>query len=207
LLLLRRVLVLLLAAYVLNASGHSPTIANSINAQSTVGSPQIPAGYWIEFGGGGIPISGIAPLGEDGSVVNLGDYQGRALLLNIWATWCPPCIAEMPSLGKLQTTLTGQTFDVVAIAVAESGDRQEVAQFLASHGAAQLRPLYDANHTLEKALPLPGLPSSLLIDRGGFARAIYVGDSRWSCGEPLEVIRRFIERQEVPSGPMSACPN
>src|SRR6185295_14086029 len=139
----------------------------------------------------GLDFAAIAPLDPAGRPADMAAYGGKALLVNLWATWCAPCIKELPSLGKLQEVLGGADFAVVTIALDEP-DAAKVAPFLAQHGAANLPALIDTNRTIDKVMPVSALPTSMLVDKDGKVRAVLTGDAEWHCGVALDVVKAFI---------------
>ncbi len=107
-----------------------------------------------------------------GSPVALADYQGTVVLVNNWATWCPPCKAEMPTLQAYYEEHKGQGFTIIAI---EAGDPlAEVVSFVAEYGLTF--PVWpDAAMKSIGAFRNPGLPSSYVIDRSGTVRLAWAG--------------------------------
>ncbi len=107
-----------------------------------------------------------------GSPVALADYRGTVVLVNNWATWCPPCKAEMPTLQAYYEDHKGQGFTIIAI---ESGDPlAEVVGFVAEYGLTF--PVWpDAAMKSIGAFRNPGLPSSYVIDRAGIVRLAWAG--------------------------------
>jgi cytochrome c biogenesis protein CcmG/thiol:disulfide interchange protein DsbE len=103
----------------------------------------------------------------------LSDYRGQVVLINLWATWCPPCAAEMPNLQQFYERYRGEGFTVVAI---EDGDPgQEVVAFVAAHHLTfviWLDPTYQAT---DQAFKTGNLPSSYVVDRGGKIRLVWFG--------------------------------
>jgi len=102
----------------------------------------------------------------EGKIHKLSDYPGKVVLLNFWATWCPPCRRELPSMEKLYQALKGKPFQVLAC------DQQEDADTLFAF-TGQLDPaptfpvLLDSNSAVSKAYGVPGLPTTFLIDKTG----------------------------------------
>ncbi len=107
-----------------------------------------------------------------GSPVALADYRGTVVLVNNWATWCPPCKAEMPTLQAYYEKHQGQGFTIIAI---EAGDPlAEVVNFIAEYGLTF--PVWpDAAMKSISAFRNPGLPSSYVIDRSGTVRLAWAG--------------------------------
>ncbi len=103
-------------------------------------------------------------LDEAGTTRVLGDFAGRVILLNIWATWCPPCREEMPALDRLEGLLGGPDFAVVPLCIDEGGIERG-RRFYDEIGLVNL-PLYWAEPLrVQLALAFIGLPTTLLIDR------------------------------------------
>lgn len=109
-----------------------------------------------------------------GATRSLSDYQGRVVLVNLWATWCPPCKAEMPTLQAFHDKYEASGFDVIAI---NDGDPEpEVVQFVKDYRLTfpvWLDPTYIAT---ENAFKTMNLPSSFVIDRAGTVRLYWVGE-------------------------------
>lgn len=103
-------------------------------------------------------------LDEEGATRKLDDFAGRVILLNIWATWCPPCREEMPTLDRLEARLGGADFSVVPLCIDDDGIERG-RQFYDDIGLVNL-PLYWAEPLrVQLALAFIGLPTTLLIDR------------------------------------------
>ncbi|HET6620505.1 MAG TPA: TlpA disulfide reductase family protein [Dongiaceae bacterium] len=149
-------------------------------------------------------FSAVAPLDANGQPADMARYRGKTLLVNLWATWCAPCIEELPSLGKLQQALGGDAFQVVTIAFQES-DPRKIEPFLAAHGAGNLPALIDADSTIAKVAKVTALPTSLLVDRDGTVKAMLTGDARWHCGNALAAVKAFIADGTVSQSPLDTC--
>ena len=134
-----------------------------------------------------------------GRALRLSNFRGRAVLLNVWATWCPPCIREMPSLAKLQEDFGGAAFEVVALSI-DRGGAPVVRAFLRALGIESLgiyldpgeRAVYrTTDDARADALPLYGLPLSFFIDRQGRLVGYLVGAADWNGREARAFIRHF----------------
>ncbi|TNE61750.1 MAG: TlpA family protein disulfide reductase [Alphaproteobacteria bacterium] len=123
---------------------------------------------------------------EDGSAAPLSAMKGKALLINLWASWCAPCRAEMPELANLQKELGDDRFEVVAINVGRGGI-PEAREILAEWGVAGLN-LY-AEPTMKIAFDLAdsSLPTSLIVGADGRVRAKFLGPLKWDGPEALEL--------------------
>lgn len=119
------------------------------------------------------------------------DFRGKVVLVNLWATWCGPCIREMPALDRLQAELGGADFEVLAIAQDRKG-LEVVLPFVQKHGLTQLRVYVDPASRAPRAFGVLGLPASLLIDRAGNEVGRLIGPAEWDSPEALALIRHFI---------------
>ena len=145
------------------------------------------------FVAGERPVADFAFTDGAGKPVTLADFAGKVVLLNLWATWCAPCIKEMPSLARLQTELGGADFQVVALAQ-DRGGAPVVLPFLEKLGVKSLATYLDAPGAAGKAFAVQGLPTSLLIGRDGRETARLLGGADWdgpaTRGRILEAIAR-----------------
>lgn len=135
----------------------------------------------------------IAPLvfaDAAGNRRTLDDFHGKLILLNIWATWCPPCREEMPTLDRLQATLGGPDFAVVALSIdaGESG-LALVRRFYREAGVQHLPIYIDSIGEAAGKLGSVGLPTTLLIDRDGQEIGRTVGPASWDSPEVAALIR------------------
>jgi thiol-disulfide isomerase/thioredoxin len=127
----------------------------------------------------------------DGKKTTLADFKGRALLVNLWATWCVPCRAEMPALDRLQAKAGGADFEVVAINV-DTARRERAPAFLDGIGVKSLTryadPSADVFETLRLAGKALGLPTSLLIDKEGCEIGVVAGPANWDAPDALAAV-------------------
>lgn len=114
---------------------------------------------------------------RDGTPRRLADFRGRVVLVNLWATWCGPCVEEMPSLDRLQAKL-GSAITVLAISEDRRGE-SAVAPFLAKLKLGHLAVYLDPKNGAIKAFGVQGLPTSYLITSDGRVRAVLEGSADW----------------------------
>ena len=148
-------------------------------------------------------FAAVAPLDPSGKPADMAAYRGKALLVNLWATWCAPCIKELPSLAELEKTLGVADFAVVTIALDEP-DAAKVAPFLAQHGPG-LPALIDTNRTIDKVTRVSALPTSFLVDKAGKVRAVLTGDAEWHCGAALAAVKGFVADGTVSQNKLEPC--
>ena len=126
-----------------------------------------------------------------GAKRTLADFHGRAVLLNLWATWCIPCRAEMPALDRLQAKLGDADFEVVALNV-DTARLERPNAFLDEIGVKSLARYADSSgdsfETLRLAGKALGLPTSLLIDKDGCELGVAAGPAKWDSGDALQLI-------------------
>ena len=126
-----------------------------------------------------------------GAPTSLGAFRGRVVLLTIWATWCPPCREEMPALDRLQATLGGPGFEVVALSI-DQGGPPVVQAFFNRTGIKHLRPYLDTSGDALTGLAMGGVPLTLLVDGEGREIARQHGPAAWDHPQVAGVIRGYL---------------
>lgn len=130
-----------------------------------------------------VPIPAVAFSDATGARHNLSEFRGRYLLLNLWATWCAPCVKELPALSHLQSAIGSQKLTVVPVNVGRD-NAADTAKFLKHHHAAL--PVYiDTNSAFLHAFGAYGLPLTVLIDPQGRETARAIGAVRWDAPESI----------------------
>jgi thiol-disulfide isomerase/thioredoxin len=119
----------------------------------------------------------------------LGDYRGRAVLVNFWATWCDPCLDEMPSLQRLAERLADRPFAVLAVNYGESSGK--VREFLSRMGVG-LTALLDPGQQAARAWGVRVLPASFLVGPDGRVRYGVIGELDWASPEAERVVRGLL---------------
>jgi thiol-disulfide isomerase/thioredoxin len=139
-----------------------------------------------------VPAPSLAFRSLNGEAVSLADFQGQVVLVNFWATWCAPCVAEMPSLERLHLALEDEGFAVLAVSQ-DRGGAGVVAPFLSRLNLQHLPIFLDPKGDLGRAFAVKALPTSFLIDRDGRAVAGLVGPAEWDSPEAKALIRRYLQ--------------
>lgn len=127
-----------------------------------------------------------------GERVTLEAWRGKVVLLNLWATWCLPCLKEMPALERLMSEIDDPRFDVVAISV-DRGGIEKPRKFLAKIGAEKLSLYHEGSGTLGHKLKAVGMPTSILIDGEGREIGRLVGPAEWDSAEAVSLMRAAVE--------------
>ena len=125
-----------------------------------------------------------------GNSLSLADFGGQVVLINLWATWCAPCVREMPSLDRLQAALGGDGFQVVAVSI-DHGGLDQVAPFFSDNGIEHLDAYTDPRGTVPRAFEARGFPTTVLIDREGRWVGTYERETEWDSSEAQAVIRHY----------------
>jgi len=120
------------------------------------------------------------------------DYRGKVVLLNFWATWCPPCRREMPSMQQLYQGLNSDVFTVIAVNQMESPDH-----VFAYTGQLSVDPafpiLFDSDSSVANAYKVKGLPTTYLIDKKGMIRYRAIGGRDFFHPDVVRIIRQLID--------------
>ena len=128
---------------------------------------------------------------EDGAVFTLDNLRGRPLLINFWASWCAPCIAEMPSLQKAAEQLHPDGIDVLLISL-DRGGVKKALPVLRAHGVTTPRLGFDPKAALSREMGVSGLPTSFLLSADHKNCVIYVGPREWHEDAMQAEIRGFV---------------
>ena len=129
---------------------------------------------------------------EGEELATLERFRGRAVVLNFWATWCPPCVAEMPTLDRLAGLFDPEDLAVVTMAL-DRASEERIRAFYAEIGARNLGVYRDPQSHLGRAMRVFGLPTTLLIDHEGMIVAQLVGEAVWDGEAALAAIRPLAE--------------
>lgn len=126
----------------------------------------------------------------EGGEVRADAFRGRGLVLNFWATWCPPCIREMPALANLAAALADQRVGVVA-ASQDRGGAPVVQAFYARNGIHGLAVWLDPRGAAGRVFGVPGLPTTLILDAEGREVARLLGAAEWDKPAAIAAVRRL----------------
>jgi peroxiredoxin len=133
----------------------------------------------------------------EGREVALSSYEGRVVVLNLWATWCAPCLTELPSLDRLHRALSREGLVVLAVSVDEPGT--DVAGFARARGL-HLPVLRDpGGASTTPALQVTGYPTTFVIDGAGRLRERYLGIADWDLPEALDHFRGLLSASTSPT--------
>lgn len=144
----------------------------------------------LDFASAGQPIPAGTFTDSDGEARGLDAFAGKTILVNYWATWCPPCEKEMPSLGALQTARGGDQFEVVALSVDSAEDVDFAKRRLTELGAANIafRHAPMDNGDVIYGAGVRGFPTTILYGPDGLEIARLAGEADWASLEAVQFI-------------------
>jgi peroxiredoxin len=122
----------------------------------------------------------------EGKTHRLADYKGQVVIVNFWATWCPPCRAEMPSMQRAWETLRDEGVVMLAVDVGE--DEDTIFSFTANY-PVEFPLLMDRDSKITKDWPVVGLPTTFIVDKAGYLVYRAVGGREWDEPELVKAIR------------------
>jgi len=137
-----------------------------------------------------------------GKTVTLADYEGEVVLLNVWATNCPPCRWEMPSMQRVYDELGGEGLKVVAVSVDAAGS--DVVRAFADELGLTFDVLHDRSGRIELDYQTTGLPESVVIDRNGVIVHKVIGAVEWDQPVHQARFRRFLGIADSETAPAQA---
>jgi peroxiredoxin len=141
---------------------------------------------------GDIPAPDFSFPGLDGKMVRLSDHKGKVVLVNIWATWCPPCVKEMPSMEKLYQKFKGPNFEILAVSIDETG-LKAVAPFMKKSNLT-FPALIDSEGVIKTAYGITGIPESFIVDKQGFLIRKIVGPLDWAAPQSFSFFNDLIQK-------------
>jgi thiol-disulfide isomerase/thioredoxin len=137
------------------------------------------------------PVPELAFADADDKPLKLADYKGKIVLVNFWATWCAPCVKEMPSLDRLQATLGKDKFLVLPLSL-DGPSRPKVVPFYKDKDLANLGIYFDRSKKVMQGLGISILPTSILVDPAGNELGRLEGEADWEKPEAVVLMRAAI---------------
>ena len=125
-------------------------------------------------------------ISNDSGSVDLSKYRGKVVVLNFWATWCPPCIEELPTLMELQSKMP----QVAVIAISTDEDADAYKEFLTSHHL-NLTTVRDGQQRISSMYGTFRYPETYVIDRNGVLRRKFIGPQTWTSPEIMDYLAKL----------------
>jgi len=182
-----RFLLLLPLAFGFSGCGEKSATPEQKEASAQPAAPaENPAASRLDRSHAGSPAPRIAFQNPGGDPASLGDFGGKPLLLNLWATWCAPCVAEMPTLDAVAGREDGK-LQVLALSQDTDG-RAKVDAFFAERKLSNLQPYIDPELALMEALKVDTLPTTIMFDANGREVWRMIGVENWAGPRAAELI-------------------
>lgn len=134
----------------------------------------------------------ISVVSLDNQQLSLASLKGKVVLLNFWATWCPPCREEIPSMMKLNSFMAGKPFQMVCVSVDEGG-KQAVQDFFKNTGFS-LPAYLDPTGQAAAAYGLTGVPETFIIDKQGLIAKKVIGGLDWASPEVIAFLEGLMQQ-------------
>lgn len=138
-----------------------------------------------------VPPPDIVFVDANGTEHSLAEFIGHGMVVNLWATWCVPCVAEMPSLSALSKALAPDDIAVLPLS-SDRGGARVVEAFYQQHGITGLPVLLDPKGAAARAWRARGIPTSLVIDKQGRERARLEGSADWATPAAAAAVRKLV---------------
>jgi thiol-disulfide isomerase/thioredoxin len=139
---------------------------------------------------------------KDGKPLSLNAFNGMPILINFWATWCPPCVSELPALDRASDELAGE-IKILLISVDRGGSKKALP-FLQDRGISRPHLAFDSNGALSREMGVRGLPTSFLVTADQRHCWVYQGPREWDDVAVIAELRWLLEDHDSPSIPSSA---
>ena len=139
-----------------------------------------------------LPVPEASFYTSNGKKINLNMFKGAWLLVNFWATWCAPCISELPSLYNLKQNKSSSKFKILLISIDRAGPKI-YNPFLEKLGLGHLNSASDPKAKLMRALKISGIPTTLLIHPRGYIVGMYTGDAKWDSPSAEALLMHYID--------------
>jgi len=135
-----------------------------------------------------------APFNDvDGKSIDFSQYKGKVVMVNVWATWCPPCVRELPAIERLATKFKAEDFALLPISIDADG-KQQVQPFLNTLGMAGFNSYYDPEQNLGQVFPLDTIPATFILDKNGQLIAFVRSFVDWDDAKAVTLIQGFIDK-------------
>lgn len=194
-----------------SAAGATPPAPQIVRAAALLPTPVAVGGAFATLALAGGPfdhapapqaLPNLAFVDVNGHARHLADFRGRVILLNLWATWCPPCRQELPTLDHLQALLGGPDFEVVALSI-DRGGLAAVTSYFDEFDVRALHVYVDASARALARVGGMALPTTILIGRDGRELARHVGPADWDRPDVVALLRGYISADVARTTPAS----
>jgi len=144
----------------------------------------------------GTTLPAVSFVNPDGNVKNWQDFRGKYLLVNFWATWCGPCVVELPSLEKLKDEFGDQNLAVIAISMDQGKNHSEIKTFLDNRSIGHFAAYYDVEGEIRRQMKIRGIPTTYLLSPEGEFLYSFEGDAHWDSADSLAFFQALLNQKE-----------
>ncbi|MEM9468689.1 MAG: TlpA disulfide reductase family protein [Pseudomonadota bacterium] len=134
----------------------------------------------------------ISFLNPQGQSVTWSDFVGTYTLINVWATWCSPCVIELPTLEKLGDIFKDDGLRVIAISIDMTGDQERLRAFLDKRNISDFALYFDQERLLQKSIQMRGIPTTFLLNPEGKLIRIFEGEANWSAPPAVDYFNKLL---------------
>lgn len=129
------------------------------------------------------PMEAVNFLSPQGKEIGWSEFEGKYLLVNFWASWCAPCVTELPSLDKLQQKIGGKGIEIIAISLDQGRSHEEIKQYLHNRNIGEFAAFFDHKNEVLRNIYMRGIPTTYLLNQRGQVLTIFEGDADWNSPE------------------------
>ncbi|MCK8047248.1 TlpA family protein disulfide reductase [Shewanella sp. 1CM18E] len=137
------------------------------------------------------PIEAVPFKDSKGGAVDFSQYKGKVIMVNMWATWCPPCVRELPAISRFSAKIGSDDFEVLPVSIDLEGNKQ-VEPFLKSLGMEDFNTYYDKEQKLGQVFPLDTIPATFILNREGELIAFVRTFVDWDDDKAVTLIKGFL---------------
>ncbi len=139
----------------------------------------------------GDPAPDFSLIDLQGKTWTLSELKGQVVFINFWATWCPPCLKELPSMQKLYTILPAEKFKMLAIL---NKDETALANLVVKQKGITIPILDDSQNIVGPNYSLTGLPETFIINKEGLLVEKFIGPAQWDAPKYIQIIMKYINQ-------------
>lgn len=139
------------------------------------------------------PIEVVPFSNAKGEPVDFSQYKGKVIMVNMWATWCPPCVRELPAIKRLSSKFDNSQFEILPISIDFEG-KKKVEPFLKELGMEGFTSYYDEKQSLAQVFPLDTIPATFILNKEGELIAFVRTFVDWDDKKAIELIQSFIDK-------------
>ena len=139
------------------------------------------------------PIDVVPFSDSNGKPVDFSQYRGKVIMVNMWATWCPPCVRELPAIERLASKFDKAQFEILPISIDLNG-KEQVEPFLKELGMEDFTSYYDEKQQLGQVFPLDTIPATFILNKEGELIAFVRTFVDWDDEKAVELIQSFIDK-------------